>query len=311
MHVDTPIAGRTPDYDAFCSTKGCNVSAVEWYDVTGGTGVLMNEDDVFEEGREYRVVVRVDAEGNYTYEVDDIHVNIAGGNINGQKAIAYSSYDETYLELGLKFAPCEKDLSKIVEEIEIYGIEEPFEGNSPYYNPFCITPGCEIVDVEWYDETDGTMIPISADSTFKAGNVYSVVITVEALYEYTFLMTDGYNEAIGYIDGRDAIEYGSHDERKIELGYKFEPCEDNPEINPIEPIGILGDVNGDYKVDINDVTIIQKYIADFVEITDNEVLLADATQDNVVNIKDATAIQKYIAGIAIRLPIGSAIYKES
>ncbi|MEE1219605.1 MAG: dockerin type I repeat-containing protein [Ruminococcus sp.] len=306
MYVDAPIAGRTPDYDAFCSTKGCNVSAVEWYDVTDGRGVLMNEDDVFEEGREYSVVVRVDAEGNYTFETDDINVNIAEGNINGQNAIAYSSYDETYLELGLKFSPCERDLSKIVEEVEIYGIGEPYEGNSPYYNPFCITPGCEIIDVEWFDVTDGTMTPISADTTFKTSNIYSVVITVEALYEYTFLMEDGYNEAIGYIDGRNAIEYGSHDEKIIELGYVFEPCEDNPEITPI---GILGDVNADNKVDINDVTTIQKHLAELTVLTDEEIILADATQDDEINIKDVTAIQKYIADIAIRLPIGSTVYE--
>ena len=112
MYVDAPVEGKTPDYDAFCVTRGCNVSQVEWYDVTEGKGILMAEDAVFEAGRSYRVVVRVDAEGNYTYETDDIGANVAQGVINGEKAVAYSSYDNTYLELGFNFAPCAENPDK-------------------------------------------------------------------------------------------------------------------------------------------------------------------------------------------------------
>ena len=116
MYVDMPVAGETPDMDAFCTTPGCNVSMVEWYDVTDNArGVLLNEDDTFEAGRTYLVNVTVDAEGNYTYELDDMGVNDAVGYINGQKAIVYGTYDNKQLALGYKFAPCAEDPNKPTE----------------------------------------------------------------------------------------------------------------------------------------------------------------------------------------------------
>ena len=59
----------------------------------------------------------------------------------------------------------------------------------------------------------------------------------------------------------------------------------------------IGDVNMDYKVNIRDVTSIQKYLAKLVSLDENALKLADFTEDNKINIKDATAIQKKIAGL--------------
>ncbi|MBQ3073064.1 MAG: dockerin type I repeat-containing protein [Ruminococcus sp.] len=109
IEVNAPVAGETPDYDAFCVTRGCNVSKVEWYDVTEGRGTLMNESDTFEAGGKYEVVVRVEAEGNYVFELDDMGINIAEGTVNGEKAVAYSSYDASFIELGFEFAELEID----------------------------------------------------------------------------------------------------------------------------------------------------------------------------------------------------------
>ncbi len=117
INVNTPLEGETPDLDAFCTTQGCNVSRVSWYDVTEGRGVLMSEDDTFRVGRTYRVDVLVQAEGNHTFLMVDGY-NEATGYINGVSAIAYGSHDETELELGLVFAPCAENPNK---PIGIYG----------------------------------------------------------------------------------------------------------------------------------------------------------------------------------------------
>ena len=71
--------------------------------------------------------------------------------------------------------------------------------------------------------------------------------------------------------------------------------------------GILGDVNGDGKVNIKDVTEIQKYAAKLIDLTDAEKLRADVNTDVKINIKDATAIQKYVAKIETGMPIGEII----
>ena len=71
--------------------------------------------------------------------------------------------------------------------------------------------------------------------------------------------------------------------------------------------GILGDVNGDGKVNIKDATLIQKAVAKIISLTDAEQTRADVNADEKVNIKDATAIQKFVAKIETGLPIGKEI----
>ena len=58
---------------------------------------------------------------------------------------------------------------------------------------------------------------------------------------------------------------------------------------------IIGDVNGDEKVDITDATLIQKAIAELIELSDVQKKAADTNTDGKVDITDATMIQKYIA----------------
>ena len=66
--------------------------------------------------------------------------------------------------------------------------------------------------------------------------------------------------------------------------------------NILEEI-ILGDVNGDGKIDIDDVTLIQKYIANMQSFTEEQQKTADVTNDGKINIDDVTFIQKQIAGL--------------
>lgn len=56
-----------------------------------------------------------------------------------------------------------------------------------------------------------------------------------------------------------------------------------------------GDVNMDSKVNINDVTMIQRFLVKSVTLNDNQQKLADVSGDGIVSIKDGTLIQKKIA----------------
>ena len=58
----------------------------------------------------------------------------------------------------------------------------------------------------------------------------------------------------------------------------------------------VGDVNNDNDIDIKDVTIIQKEVAQIPVIAINR-YAADADADGKISIKDATEIQKYIADV--------------
>ena len=56
-----------------------------------------------------------------------------------------------------------------------------------------------------------------------------------------------------------------------------------------------GDTDLDGKITISDVTEIQKYLAEFVQFTDEQLALADTDGDGKVDINDATHLQKYLA----------------
>ncbi|MBR1482847.1 MAG: dockerin type I repeat-containing protein [Ruminococcus sp.] len=62
---------------------------------------------------------------------------------------------------------------------------------------------------------------------------------------------------------------------------------------------LRGDVNSDGRVDINDATLLQKYLTEMETLTDCQLSAADTNGDGTVSIDDVTVIQKIIAEIAI------------
>lgn len=55
---------------------------------------------------------------------------------------------------------------------------------------------------------------------------------------------------------------------------------------------VLGDVDGNGVLTIADATLIQKYSASIISLTDEQLALADMNSDGAVNVNDATAIQR-------------------
>ena len=60
---------------------------------------------------------------------------------------------------------------------------------------------------------------------------------------------------------------------------------------------IIGDVDQNGVVTINDATAIQYYIADFGTLTENQLASADVDGDGEISIKDVTKLQKYLANL--------------
>ena len=59
---------------------------------------------------------------------------------------------------------------------------------------------------------------------------------------------------------------------------------------------VVGDVNRDDNITIDDVTLIQKYIACLAELDETQIKLADVNHDGIISILDATTIQYYLSG---------------
>lgn len=62
-----------------------------------------------------------------------------------------------------------------------------------------------------------------------------------------------------------------------------------------EPDYLIGDVDGDGIVSVDDVTFIQMYVAFMCEFDEEQLVVADFNNDDIINIFDATAIQYSIA----------------
>lgn len=69
----------------------------------------------------------------------------------------------------------------------------------------------------------------------------------------------------------------------------------------------LGDVNMDGYVNINDVTVIQRNLAELEDLNELQESAADANCDGDLDISDATAIQMFIAKYKVPYPIGELI----
>ena len=67
---------------------------------------------------------------------------------------------------------------------------------------------------------------------------------------------------------------------------------------------VLGDSDGDGKVNVKDATMIQKAVAGMITLSEVGNRFADVDGNGKVNVKDATAIQKWVAGIETGFDIG-------
>ena len=83
------------------------------------------------------------------------------------------------------------------------------------------------------------------------------------------------------------------------LSTVIEPASQEPPV-----VIIVGDVNNDGEVTIDDGTLLQQYFAEFttdegeplLDLTDEETFIrADANRDGIVSIRDVTQIQRYVA----------------
>ncbi len=304
--VTTPAEGANPDFSVSPVGDAFYINSVYWTDVTDPKNkIYMKETDTFLAGHKYELEVWIRANDGYKFRMDEDDFIDIVAYIEGKQAELVLPGADIAAIFSVTYTISE---STVVSEVDIINVSAPLEGETPDTDAFCTTQGCNVSRVQWYDVTDGRGVLMAGDDTFQAGRIYRVDVLVQAEGNHTFLMADGYNEAEGFINGVKAIAYGSHDETKLELGFVFSPCEENPN-KPIDPVatGILGDANEDSNVNIKDATAIQKHIAGLTTLTETGAKLADVDASTIVNIKDATAIQKHIAGMDTGYDIGKEI----
>ena len=149
-------------------------------------------------------------------------------------------------------------------------------------------------------------IPLAAPVELSEGEKYAVVINIcftSGEQDYSILACEtqyGYYTNIEVNDNQSSY-YSKGKWQKIDSSLSILDCKiGNATVkaytNDInEPL--YGDVNGDGILSVADSTLIQKYCAEFVKFTDEQIAVADINKSGKIDISDATAIQRIIAGI--------------
>ena len=70
---------------------------------------------------------------------------------------------------------------------------------------------------------------------------------------------------------------------------------------------LLGDANGDGRINIKDITAIQRHLAEITLLDELGELAADVNRDGNVTIEDVTALQSYLAEYEVEYPIGEMV----
>ena len=221
--------------------------------------------------------------------------------------VGCTNLSEVIIEDGVKaigknaFAGCTKltsltipeSVTDIGEKAVGYGITDYFETSNKYiylHTEDFVVYGHEGSVAEEYAKAN--------ELTFR--NFYDTPITepTSSVTEATEPSTSENDKSTGSTE--------SSTEAETEPAEVSTPDETKPS-EPSEGKGVLGDVNGDGKVNVKDATMIQKAAAKVIKLADDESLRADVNADSKVNVKDATAIQKFAAKIETGFPIGKDI----
>lgn len=114
-------------------------------------------------------------------------------------------------------------------------------------------------------------------------------------HEYTFINDSHYGESYimynnRFFDLLDWYKTYNYDELGGTFVIKAIATREEPE-------HLLGDVNLDGEITIDDTTLLQKYIAEVAELSDEALANADTNLDGVISIDDSTTIQKYLADL--------------
>ncbi len=239
----------------------------EGYSVSGISAILEGYNGIYYDqyGGDIRFNDVINQEGNYKiYQTLELYKN-------GIYVTEYNHYFTV----------------NVVEPMYVYNlnaiVDEPKDGYKPS-NANTKESAFTISNTEWYEvigDGEYDIKLMSSTDKFEAGKTYECSITFVPCEGYVFV-----DNITGTING-DYYSYGYRTWCEATINRRF----------TVEKSLKLGDVNADGRVNVLDTTIVQKYIAGFIELTDQELSVANVNKDSKVNIIDATQIQKFGIGL--------------
>lgn len=182
------------------------------------------------------------------------------------------------------------------------------QGDGTYTLDFTTT-NSENISCNVYNNTTKTYncVASSTSLTFAAGKTSSYDLTASSSRGKSLTisgLSEGLNIKFSY-DPRDNIltvvcgEVVDSTAETTELVEKTTSATEESTVESTQPettipaVHKLGDADMNGEINIQDATILQKYIAGLVTLTTEQIELGDVDANSIISIKDATMIQKY------------------
>lgn len=218
LEVETPVAGYTPLFRATITeenatyyintlTSGDYINGVRWYDVTAG--VYLKENTTFTKGHNYRVEVLCYAKSSYAFNVavhpssattfTKSYINGLEGGMNPSGLISDAGTKQL---ASYTFTNC-PEAPAAITAVAVSGIQTPHHLSIPDREAYAVSSNVRVVtDYDTCSQMQGYRIyngvgwqqilgngysyRLNTDDTFAGGELYRVVVLVEAVHPYRF-----------------------------------------------------------------------------------------------------------------------------
>lgn len=188
-----------------------------------------------------------------------------------------------------------EDAFNLSENVTLYGYAETAAESFAQANeiPFVVLAESKEALAGKIDEAAAIAPDGITEDSYAA--LQQAIAAAQAVYDDPFADQAAVDEQVTLLE--DAID-----------GLEDDVTDPTQPTNPTEPpvtiTYILGDVNEDGAVDLQDVLMIQKYQAKVLTLTGTQFLAADINADGLVNVDDALNIQKYLSKMETEYAIG-------
>ena len=301
VSVTPPFEGSAPSYSAQKQTNGIRVSDVNndtvkngvcWKNVTDSTVLSVDDNNVFKKGKEYAVI-----DGKSTLTMKNAIID------TGTKTAQGATFGIKGLNIVVE-GDC-----RIIDR-EVNGIKLTQNATITGGGTLTVTGKSSGISYDGDGDIELTVEKTALNVSGSIGiNGGSSPSGKKLTINCSDVTAEGSNSAINYLGEitlNDAeiitpkggeIKSSATWDGSPSLGIYDGSTLSKKAVIAAKPNAqtMIGDVNGDGNVTIDDATLVQKAIAELIELDDTQKKAADTNSDEKITIDDATMIQKYIA----------------
>ena len=276
-----------------CSGCTCGSDEYELTDIIwlSKSGPMLDDNQTFEKGQEYHCVITIaPADGHVFTDETTVTINGSDEYIDRISITYYGSLAINTIDIICPDAP---DICTPVAVVSITDAETtPKAGERCGDYLSCTIPEdapYEVTSALWYDMTNDK--PLNEDDVFEEGTEYSIAFCVETKEGYCF----NEDTVLMLNDSPELHRYSGMEDTKKAWIYSI-PEEAKADEPPVDDI-LIGDCNGDGKINTLDAVAILKHAAGMMTLEGDSFTAADINKDEKVNTVDAVFILKFAAGM--------------